>query len=528
MRSRRNRGRNGTATQSLNNRMLAVVRVSATKQKDGYSPDDQREKLTHYAESRGLEIVDVVSIWESAKDPRERPKYDAVIRRLQKERIGHLAFYVWDRATRNLTNLEELQWATRAGRFAVHVVYSNKMFDANTTPEEWLAVEFETIINKQTSHAMVRRALDNGRRKALEGWYPHKAPFGYRNVPFLNASGGRKARRSTIELLPWGRNVVRRMYDLRMSGADCTTIGATLLSENLIHERYVKSFSVRPSDTVTAILTHVFYQGQFYYRGELFEGKHEPVFTRAEWQALQDTFRQRRSGSPKKHGLFTAERYRLVCDECGCLMTYAPATNASGTTYRYYRCANGKRVHQAQKNADEQCDILLPLGAALDAIALTEETAKAIAASLNESTLSDQRARRQALIEAEAMIETLIAKQHRLYDRFDANEIDRETYAHELSRVRTELSAAEHRRKLAQEKNTAELATAQIVLELAKSARSLWDSCSDEEKRNLAFRVVLNPRLNGTTLRFDLKKPFAVLAEMTQNQVWRARPDSNR
>jgi hypothetical protein len=41
------------------------------------------------------------------------------------------------------------------------------------------------------------------------------------------------------------------------------------------------------------------------------------------------------------------------------------------------------------------------------------------------------------------------------------------------------------------------------------------------EKRDLLQRVVCNPRLDGRTVRYELQKPFAILARMNQDGDWR-------
>ena len=64
--------------------------------------------------------------------------------------------------------------------------------------------------------------------------------------------------------------------------------------------------------------------------------------------------------------------------------------------------------------------------------------------------------------------------------------------------------------------------TAQRTLELAKSAAELWVSRSGAEKRALLEMMVSNPTLTGRKVAYELKKPFAVLAEI-RRKGW-ARP----
>ena len=65
------------------------------------------------------------------------------------------------------------------------------------------------------------------------------------------------------------------------------------------------------------------------------------------------------------------------------------------------------------------------------------------------------------------------------------------------------------------------------LFELAKQARTLWNQRTPTERRQLLEMVLSNPRLDGVTVRYDMKKPFAILSEMTKGNDWRARSDSN-
>lgn len=68
--------------------------------------------------------------------------------------------------------------------------------------------------------------------------------------------------------------------------------------------------------------------------------------------------------------------------------------------------------------------------------------------------------------------------------------------------------------------------TASRVLELAKNAKALFDRRSPREKLDLLRRVVCNPRLDGRTARYDLRKPFDTLAKMAESGEWRPQRDT--
>lgn len=69
--------------------------------------------------------------------------------------------------------------------------------------------------------------------------------------------------------------------------------------------------------------------------------------------------------------------------------------------------------------------------------------------------------------------------------------------------------------------------TAKYILDLSIRAYDLFKSSEVEEKRQLIKLVLSNLRLSGKNLVFNAAKPFDLILDCTDHQVWRARQDSN-
>lgn len=69
--------------------------------------------------------------------------------------------------------------------------------------------------------------------------------------------------------------------------------------------------------------------------------------------------------------------------------------------------------------------------------------------------------------------------------------------------------------------------TAQKVFELAMNAKSLWNQGSVEQRLEILKTLCSNPVLEGTSVRYELKKPFVTVAEMAEKDSWRPQGDSN-
>ncbi len=90
----------------------------------------------------------------------------------------------------------------------------------------------------------------------------------------------------------------------------------------------------------------------------------------------------------------------------------------------------------------------------------------------------------------------------------------RDHYTHEIERLTVTISDESH-------------FLVQRVFEFSINALSIWKSATREERVERLKRVCSNPILDGLTVRYELKKPFAMLAEMRSDSKWRRERDLN-
>lgn len=113
-------------------------------------------------------------------------------------------------------------------------------------------------------------------------------------------------------------------------------------------------------------------------------------------------------------------------------------------------------------------------------------------------------------------------------DMFANGSIDGEVFKRQQARVRDEREGLFNKLQEAEgQADDAYLVTAQRVLELAKTVKTLRITRTREERRDFLAKLLCNPVLDGRTVRYNLRKPFAVLAQMHGEGGWRPRQDSN-
>ena len=353
-----------------------------------------------YTERVELQVAATVPFQESAKRSQMRAQFHAAISKARSENIRHIVFYMWDRVARNSTDTEFLEDLIREGEIVLHIASGGNVLHANSDDSDFFMLDINIAQAKQENRTRRRKTIDGMEQRCRNGWYPSKVPSFYWNEPVTD--DGRILKRGSIVRGPTeeGRRLVRREMELHLQGFSLDCIRERCLSEGLVPAKQIASYHRSSVDHhlkqefYAAIpIPHDGFKSQFVWRGTWYEAKHEPVYSAEDWSRLQASF-----GVPTTHrsnlkydGLFAQGPLSLRCanDSCQCKITYAPKVKPkSGIEYKYYRCADGKRIHksgnQAQINVREE-DILAQLGTALDQITLTTDIAEAIARGLNET-----------------------------------------------------------------------------------------------------------------------------------------------
>ena len=154
--------------------------------------------------------------------------------------------------------------------------------------------------------------------------------------------------------------------------------------------------------------------------------------------------------------------------------------------------------------------------------------AQDIADALNKTENKAHRVAELQIAEFKDKEKELQAREDKLLNLLLNNQIDPKAYERGLQLIRQGREDITNQLESLQKSLTnAVIETAKTVLELATSAKSLWIDRSAYERREFLNKVLSNPILDGLTVRYELKKPFAVLMKMNENKDWCSRPESN-
>ena len=213
-----------------------------------------------------------------------------------------------------------LMWLTDTGVIG-DLKFANYTFEPTSAGKLMLAIAFgmsKYYIDRLSED--IRRGV---RQKVKNGILPQKAPIGYLN--------DRQTR--TIIPDPVKAPLIRKAFELYATGnytfarlrSTVNALGLTGWSSELAISNYQH------------FLNNPVYIGLIRYKGELHNGKHEPIVTKALFDQCQAVMlRRRKPKGPKlKPYLY---RGAFHCGECGCLIT-----TETQKDHDYLRCTKRKR-----------------------------------------------------------------------------------------------------------------------------------------------------------------------------------------
>ena len=272
-----------------------------------------------------IEIVGTYDEAFSAKAP-GRPLFDQMMTRIERgEADGILAWHP-DRLARNSVDGGRIVWFLDR-KLIKDLKFATYTFENNPQGKFMLSIFLGQ--SKYYVDALSENVKRGNRTKIANGWRPNKAPIGYLNC--------RETR--TIIVDPERFPFIRRMFEEMLFGASSASqIYDMVRTQWGLRTEKRKKIGGKPVSLsgVYRILTNPFYAGVLVWNGERHPGKHKPVVTLEEFDAVQKRLGRPHKTRPKKKAFaFTG---MIRCGACGLAVTAEDKFNRHGSRYSYYHC----------------------------------------------------------------------------------------------------------------------------------------------------------------------------------------------
>lgn len=470
--------------------ILYCRKSTDTEDKQVLSLGSQKSELERLAAREGIEIVEVLSESRSAKEP-GRPVFNDMIRRISAGEADAILCWKIDRLTRNPVDGGQIQWLLQKG-----LIKSIRTFERSYNPSDnVLLMSIEQAMATQYLRDLSENVKRGNRAKLERGEWPSYAPFGYKNDKV----------NKTLLVDETRAPYIRRAFELYATGG----YGLNQVVEIL----YAEGFRSKVGGKVYKNQIHHFLNSKFYIglmdrQGKLYQGKHEPLVSRATFDRVQEVLHGRLRPCMQKH--FYSARGFLKCALCGCMIT---ASTAKGR--KYYYCTNGKGNCEAHKKylTEEKADALV--SKLFQELHFDEEYIRLCADAFQEEQVSNSTYvdTRPAAIERE--LEALVAKESRLTDSMASGVLKMDLYEdkmREIENSRTELKSQLQNIEKERGANATFEQVLDVFLDSSRAAKRYLE-VDEYEKRKMLEKLLSNASIHGEeTPYFKFKSPYQALA----------------
>lgn len=485
------RNKNNSLHKLIKQKGVIIYRVSTHGQaKEGWSLEAQRKYLRAHAELHNIEIVQEFEEQESAKKS-GRKIFNEMIKYLKKHRnVTNILVEKTDRLYRNFKDyviLDELG-------INIHFVKENQVICPESRSHEKFVHGIKVLMAKNYIDNLREEIMKGLNEKAEEGYYPGRAPVGYINH--------RDKETKKSYLIPDKNRAmfIRRIFVYYSQG----NISMKNLAKYIGEEgfRTVKNH-LPTARTIEVILQNPIYTGNFYWRGELYKGKHKPIVEQSLFDKVDAMFNQPARAKKRKHELTFAGVFR--CEICGSLMTGEVQTGANNSgEYEYYKCANPKckKYYVSGKVIENKVIDLF------EKIRIKPQFVDPIKKGLLELHQIRKNEDNENLINIQKQLRETKNKLDMLTEKLLENVIDNEVYKMKQSELMSKRIRLEERERELHKNSDKFAQHVENIIELCKTAPNLYKDASKAKKRQLLKLVISNPKIKGKELSLELNPVF--------------------
>jgi len=394
----------------------------------------------------------------------------------------------------------------------------------------------------------VTRGLES---KLKMGWRPGVAPMGYLNDKTKNR--GERDLYNDEERFP----LVKKMWQLMLTGTRTPPQILRIANEQWgFRTRRTKRQGGAPLSlsSIYNVFHNPFYYGSFEYpigSGKWFQGNHEPMVSKEEFDRVQVLLGRRGNPRPSKHmtfsftglircgacaGTITAEeKHQVICSVCQfkfayrsrqtcphCETAIAKMTNPMILQYTYYHCA--KRKAGCKQPSIRAAQLERQIADQLGRIQISDKFKSWSFKYIHELYAEEIRTaehiaqnRDKAYADCSKRLQSLIALKTSP-ENADGSLLSDQEYGEQRRRLlQDQARFAQSREDITREAEAA-LKKAQATFEFAHSARRCFDEGDFQVKKQILASIGSNLILFNKKLSIEAKLPFKLIQEYTSHQ----------
>ncbi len=280
---------------------------SESDEKQVQSIEDQVSVLQAFKHALNLQVLDVFTEAQSAKQPQARVVFENMIQRIKDGEANGILVWKVDRLSRNPIDGAAIQWLLQQG-----VIKSIRTPDREYRPEDnVLILNIENSMATQYILDLSKNVKRGLQSKIQKGWMPNRAPLGYLNTR-TEASGENYIIKDQARF-----DIIRKMWELMLTGNYLPKQILAIANKEwgLRTRQYKKSGgNIMSRSGLYRMFTNIFYTGLIDYKGTYVPGKHDPMITQDEFEKVQFLLGRKGRIRPQQHAY--AYTGLIKCGEC--------------------------------------------------------------------------------------------------------------------------------------------------------------------------------------------------------------------
>ncbi len=456
------------------------------------SIEAQLVELQEYAAKEKSEIVASLCEAKTAKEP-GRIKFAEMLSLIERGKADGIISWHPDRLARNSVD----------GGKIIHFV-DRGLIKSLKFPTFWFEPTPQGLFMLNIAFGQSKYFVDNLRenvkrglrQKIRNGVWPGWAPVGYLNNP--------KTRMIDID---WEKSAkVKKLFQLYATGEYTLKSLANWCEDKKLCGNLGKKIAI---GNIQKILQNIFYIGLMKYRGEIFEGQHEPLISKKLFDKCQEVMSKRgKVQEVRKHNF--AFLGLLKCAYCGASIT---AEIQKG--HNYYRCTKKKGLCQEKHYLREEL-LTEQIKSFLQKVSLSsQDTEKVLAALDNEQEQAKQQTQTKVenLKEQLKQIETKLAK---LLDVFLTDVLSTKEYVAKKQELMTQKVSLQEKINDFEQKGLSWLEPAREFVKSLNQATKLLETENKKEMTTFLKNIGSNHILQNRQLIFSPKIPYNLVAERSE------------
>ena len=296
-----------------------------TKQKNGFSLPEQKERLEAFCKFKGYEIIDYYQdAGISAKAGNLRPEFERLKEDIRCKKINTIIALKLDRITRSIYDWENL--ITFLDENEAYLDCANDEVNTTTANGKMISRLLMSVSQNEIERTSERTKI--GLSGAIkQGHIPHVTPLGYKRVD----------KKLAIDYST--KDVVIRIFELYYAGYSYKKIS------NIFNEEKVLGKDKWYDSTIVGILENEIYKGDFVHgkktKNPIYYKDVAPaIVSREMWEECQ--VQKKKNSRSYQRTLTYLYLQKLKCPKCNRILGGKATTKKNGKAYFYYYCNDCK------------------------------------------------------------------------------------------------------------------------------------------------------------------------------------------